>query len=349
MRVASAALLFLLLLSLGAIIFAGLMSKQFDSANNAGWVNGEDGIGFPDAGLAYVDSVVLPQSDRFTIDLTFTSSRPPAEGFSFILVLHDGRDRNQLVIGQWQSWIIVMNGNDYAHTRREPRLSFDLGELDSGKVELSLSSDPAGTSIAVNGLQLDAMESVMTLPQRPGRTTRLVLGNSVYARNPWSGTVHDIVIQPVGPDGDAVGPTLAMRSGLDWEIPESVIMLQRDILSIPHARGTSQSGFLYDVAINLAGFIPLGAILVALLSRTRFVSSRKSTRTDNRLRAYVPAILLALLAGAVISCAIEVAQAWLPARSSSLVDLLLNTLGATVGATAVALLLTRLQASRADS
>ena len=37
------------------------------------------------------------------------------ECFNFIFAIHNGSDRNQLLLGQWRSWIIAINGDDYDH------------------------------------------------------------------------------------------------------------------------------------------------------------------------------------------------------------------------------------------
>jgi len=75
------------------------------------------------------------------------------------------------------------------------------------------------------------------------------------------------------------------------------------------------SGF--DVAINLAGYVPLGALLVLLTMRTRL-------QTPSALGAIGWASLLSLV--------MEGLQSYLPQRVPSREDWLLNTAGAAVGA-----------------
>lgn len=73
----------------------------------------------------------------------------------------------------------------------------------------------------------------------------------------------------------------------------------------------------FDVASNLLGYVPLGALLAAGVLR----------QGGGRWAA----LLLALLAAAALSYALETLQHFLPRRVSSLVDWLLNCAGAALG------------------
>jgi glycopeptide antibiotics resistance protein len=74
-----------------------------------------------------------------------------------------------------------------------------------------------------------------------------------------------------------------------------------------------------DIIVNVLGFVPFGFFF--------FLHSQRSRPTQAAIN-----ILLVLLAGAAISLTIEVVQAWLPNRTSSVMDLLTNTTGALLGA-----------------
>lgn len=79
----------------------------------------------------------------------------------------------------------------------------------------------------------------------------------------------------------------------------------------------------FDVAINVAGYAPLGFLLVLALLRSGHERG---------------AVLLATLAGTALSLLMEYLQIYLPRRVSSNLDLLLNACGALVGACTAALL-----------
>ena len=77
-----------------------------------------------------------------------------------------------------------------------------------------------------------------------------------------------------------------------------------------------------DLVENIAGFIPLGFLAIAVLS----------TRKKNNY-FYTP-IVLAITLGALVSIAIETLQFfWVPGRYSSLYDLLANLTGTVIGIT----------------
>ena len=75
----------------------------------------------------------------------------------------------------------------------------------------------------------------------------------------------------------------------------------------------------FDVAINIVGYVPLGALLAWLALRTRH---------------RVPPAWLAVACGTLLSLLLETLQSYLPQRVASREDWLLNTLGTIVGALA---------------
>ena len=80
----------------------------------------------------------------------------------------------------------------------------------------------------------------------------------------------------------------------------------------------------FDVAANVAGYVPLGFLLALSFLRRgspRMAATSKST-----------AILVAALTAAVLSIAMEALQTYLPSRVPSNVDFVLNVTGALLGA-----------------
>lgn len=89
---------------------------------------------------------------------------------------------------------------------------------------------------------------------------------------------------------------------------------------------------LFDLAVNVLGYVPLGFLLAASFRPPRSVTS---------------AIVLATFAGALVSFVCEATQSFLPARIPSNLDLATNTLGALAGALAAMWLDRRLAGRRA--
>jgi len=95
--------------------------------------------------------------------------------------------------------------------------------------------------------------------------------------------------------------------------------ISKEHISLPKSEFTYRKSFFKDCIINFLGFIPFGFILSATLIKFEGTFEKHY-------------ILIAVLFCFAVSLIIEVFQAWIPSRSSSMLDLILNTLGALIGA-----------------
>jgi hypothetical protein len=163
------------------------------------------------------------------------------------------------------------------------------------------------------------------------------------------------------------GKALAVRDlgkgePADMVIPQYYAPYQRVYLGWDQD-WTKRSGDWLDLAVNILGFIPFGALLVFALGAKKCLSvlvpeclsdEKEGTRdqgvgTSNAKRQGperrkrqatsrkdVVAVILAVVVGFGVSFGIEYIQAYLPSRDSSLRDLFANTLGTALGAAAAA-------------
>ena len=109
----------------------------------------------------------------------------------------------------------------------------------------------------------------------------------------------------------------SVSSGPTLEIPASFDVPHKAILRSAFQEFDPSHHYLYDVLENIAGFIPLGAILCVYFSLTQPRSK---------------AVLYATLLGGSLSLTIEVLQAYIPRRTSGMTDIISNTLGTLIGA-----------------
>ena len=353
------------------ILFFGLWPKDFNFSNDVTWITEQPGIRFSGYGIAYTDPIKeLSKEDDsgengFSVEIVLKPASYHEDGFNFILALHNGKDSNQLLVGQWHSWIIVMNGDDYNHRRRTKRIAVKLAEVSPTTRFVTITTGKHGTSIYLDG-QLNRTKRDLTIKIPDGGKARLLLGNSVYGKASWKGDVYGVAFHRYTlTDQDVAmhfdnwvkhknflfamkykpfliysfdekgGKRVLDHSGgnYDLEIPSRMQILDKKILSLTWEQLNFDSGFIQDIIINFAGFIPLGFVLIATF-----------VKVGGSLKKY--GILITLVSGLTISLVIEILQAWIPSRSSDFLDLLLNTLGTLLGVMSYILLTIRGSSAR---
>jgi VanZ family protein len=179
----------------------------------------------------------------------------------------------------------------------------------------------------------------------------MVFGNSVTAKQSWVGqlyglALYDKVFSPNdvrlhfarwqrekrfphegGPHLLALytfeqkpDPGIVDQTGLNQplRLPGKPIVLRPTILSPPWKDFRPDRSLFVDAFKNFIGFIPLGVVLSGYLTYIPFLQAKFR-------------FTLILLLCFLISLMMEILQAWMPARSSSLLDLILNTVGSCLG------------------
>jgi len=354
---------FLLVLVTIATLWAGLDPKGYRFRNEVEWLEGRAGLRFGKFGRVHTEPFIdqsmatALNRDGFTLRMTIDPAVVSHGGFRTIACFHSVDAGSQLVVGQWRDFVIVMNGDDYNNKRRWPRVTADVSMFAQRPLMLEVVSTPHGTGLFLNGELVETNSRLhLKLPATPD-PGRLVLGNSVNASQPWTGEINflELLARPLTADeirardqNARVSVQLVADPGarpwLRFRFDEPGGNTVRNhgalaaTLSIPgplHALGTRalawapESGLpgralALDIALNFLGFLPFGAAVALVLMSTR----RSSLRV----------IVVAVLSGMLLSLVIELTQAWLPSRDSSLRDLLLNTVGTPFGAAGVVLI-----------
>ncbi|MFW2366016.1 MAG: VanZ family protein [Desulforhopalus sp.] len=337
------------------MLFFGLKSERWHVANNVHWIPDNSVLKIGNPGMAYVDDAfslkdIKPKGD-FTIHIGLSVEKSNRSGFRPILMLHDGDDHIQLAVWQWKSSVIVMNGDDYDHKKKWPRLTaVDVLTVDELSL-ITIAVSNGGSRLLVNGsIASENTNWKFTIPDSGGKL-RLVLGNSVYGKHGWEGQIHGLAIYKRGFSSAEAGYYFAhwlngkgfpsesdtdllllftFREGggglifdqssnsQSMHLPATPIQFEKNFLQPPHYSFTLNRGFFIDTIINLFGFIPFGAVLYCWLLNWQWLQLKSRVFT-------------VVLFSFCLSLSIEIFQGWLPDRSSSLLDLSLNTAGGWIG------------------
>mgnify|MGYP000542531213 CR=1 FL=1 len=339
---------------LALILYFGLHFKGASGANDVSWIGNRAGIHFGRNGVAHgtIRSRAVHRNDRLSPPFSISLAIQPGDSddghFRFLLLLHGGEDENQLVVGQWRRWLIIMNGDDYDYRRRRARIAVDILEPHKERC-VTITSGKDGTTVFVDGQRIKTKSDLHLKIPGGGEETQLVLGNSIYGRHPWEGNIYGLAIF----DRKLAEPVIAnhfhrwqqeqrfafalskntyglylfdegrgdrivdhARGQNDFVIPAKMTILTKEFLVLNP--GPADHRLYQDMVINLLGFIPMGFLLSALLWQVNYRHAKQR-------------LLVAMIACGAISLGIELAQAWIPSRSSQMSDLLLNTLGAGAG------------------
>jgi hypothetical protein len=339
------------------VLFFGLRGKGFHLSNDVSWLGDEPGIRFGRYGIAYatLDNAQIKKNlsevKAFSIEIAIKPEDFDLRGFNLILSLHAGKDSNQLIIGQWESSIIVMNGDDYSHERKTKRISTDIFSKPSKKLLMTITTGEEGTKIYIDGKLIEERpDLILDIPKE--NTLRVTLGNSVHGNASWRGEVYGLALygdrlvpetiqahfnawsnNKIFPFAKEESPILSFpfneRHGtetIDYvtgtqklNMPTRFHILEKRFLSLTWQDFKANKSFFQDFVINLLGFIPLTFVLCALFIQSGGVLQKK-------------AMLFSVALCFLTSLFIEIAQAWIPSRSSQSLDLMLNTVGALIGA-----------------
>jgi hypothetical protein len=249
---------------------------------------------------------------------------------------------------QYRDELLVRHdyGDDRNHVRT-PEIEIERAFTGVEPVDFMITSGPDGTVAYRNGLRVGASAHMkLSCADLSGQ---LVIGDSPVSYNPWVGTVLDLAIYNSGlkpqqrglngvTNGSQAGPPLPDERGLlahysfsersgqvvhnvagsapDLQIPRTFQITHKKLLILPWNEVRDKLG-LRDITINIVGFMPFGLVLLAYLEG---------------VKRWQRALTGTVLAGFAISLTIEILQAYLPSRTSGVLDIINNTLGTYLGA-----------------
>lgn len=340
------------------MFYAGLRPRGFRLLNDVSWIPAANGISFHKMGIAFTENPIpLPgrSLESASIELAIKLNEQPYSRMTTILYFWDDPCRETLELSQWRKTLIVRKR--FRHFIQDTNL--EIGKtIDNGKVHFVVitSRRGEGTAVYIDGVR-EVSSSLFTIFDRAGSLGRLTVGSSGDAQQRWNGdiyalSIYDRLLTPgevetrcrawndagrLPPAAGAIasyafdehdGNTVHDRAGKsgDLQIPDFLSIPQKRVLFMPWKDFRFSTSYLNDVVINLAGFVPFGFFFCALMISTGGAAARHR-------------LVWTVFVGFCISLLFEMVQVFIPTRSSQLMDLITNTLGAFIGAFAAAWLL----------
>jgi hypothetical protein len=351
------------MLMTAGLLFAGLWPLDFAPENRAYWLPDEEGLSFDGSGdrfkrsvggIAYASSpLVSPtpapsEKGAFTIEIVLKPAIEVTSGVPHILGFIESAGKEVFYLGQWKQSLIV---RWFGHHQSGELWMKEIGVRDAlqkGKTQkLTIASNQERTNVYLDGKPAKQFPGKVLIGEKESlRGYSVAVGNSKSVKSSWTGTIIALRLYERALSESEVSKDHDTRRGdshkegliadLDFDkhrgrlvpdlsgngnsvmIPERVMVVNR-ILAWPDWAIQKGSSPAKDILVNIFGFVPFGFL---------FAFWREQAQASRRWRS----CLLAVLIGTLISVVIEVTQAFIPARDSSIVDLMCNTGGAILGA-----------------
>lgn len=335
---------------LGCILLAGLWPFHAPK-NQVSWSSHGDGLFFGKYGsivsATSFRSTQLGPSRSCSVEIWLQSTRIHSSGTILAFYQPQGQVTTFSLRQSLGDLTLQSANNKYAGKAKRIRIYVDDVLSHPRPVFITISSNESSTSVFADGLIVRRFENFEI--SRQDLSGRLIVGNSPVTTDDWSGEVKGLAIydrelsanevlrhfanwtQNVQPDFPRSPSPVALYlfregngnkvhnqadSATDLLIPERFFVLSGQFLELPWDEFRPDRNYCKDVAINIAGFIPLGFFFYLYFSQLRGSEH--------------PAVITIAL-GFVVSLTIEVSQAFLPTRDSGMTDLITNTLGTALG------------------
>lgn len=303
--------------------------------NPVAWLGTKDGLQF--SGLSIARTTVPPSwmqsaigSGNIEINLRVAPSNRDQSGPARIFTVSRSHSQRNVTLAQ--------DGPDLVIWLRTPETNLD-GQPGLRVSDVFLSTDLVDVSVLVADWDLTVLINGQPRVRRHlgpssfenwDTSYRLALGNELDPDREWlislctrMRTPCGSILDPIVATSDRMWTGVVKKAEVRTDsgvvdyakpgqlvIPKNIWVLRKDPDLIPF-----RPFLIQDTLINLLGFIPFGFVLARSISGRLWLT-----------------IALAALGGLVCSLGLETAQLFLPARTASSSDVLLNTAGSVLGA-----------------
>jgi hypothetical protein len=296
---------------------AGLYPFQWQwptfEANNSVVRTSGHMLRFPAPGIAFTSEVPewLPQAIRsgsMEVTLEVHPIGEPPVKTTRIFTISDAPNARNLTIDQQYDDLIIRTVTTPRGTNIPNAYRVENIFSTPGWHHIVLKITASQLLVDVDAQRMLTVTLTKNLFQWWSRNCRLALGNEFIYNRSWLGEIRQARVTVAGTSIDYLAPGMLIT-------PSHYSVRRHDSkIFLPFTSNKPVTeGSVLDWIINFLGFIPLGAWIV-LLRRPR------------------PSLLVATATCAGLSLCIETLQIFLAGRSSSLGDLLLNTLSGAIGA-----------------
>ncbi len=343
------------------ILIAGLWPFEFKPLNSIRRLQNNDGILLAGNNLIIEENTIFNPvllsyhngAGILTLEIKLRPSSATNNRFSSILCFYDNKDPLLFMLAKWKSGLILRrrllntSGSYVYHETGISNVLFqDLTRF------ITVTMDETGATVYFDGKKSAVFPGFIFNPKREDLSnTRIMVGNDPRVSVPWEGEINGLAIYqsalnardisvhylkwssndytylsqengiialyPMNEEsGQIIRNIITNRNNLI--IPKHLVALKKSILSKPWVNFWKDHNFYYDLILNIIGFIPLGFFLQAL-----FISNFRKTKLKYSI--------FSILIGSCVSLSIELIQVYMPARTSSLTDLICNILGTILG------------------
>ncbi len=333
------------------IFLAGLWPLNFFQQNSVSWLHEKDGVALQRYGIIYSKDLIgndIFKGNEITVELVLHTRE---ESGCRILSWYDTETGfEDLIIRQWKSHLIIHCRNSNSHNiEKYKKIGFRYALPIDSTVFVTITSDEISTTVYFNGKLKRTDKNFALAADNRLSGKQLILGNDPTGKSHWIGDISGCAIYNKSLPGDQVlenyikwkqngaipvqegqvmhylfdehaGSVIANTVSSDYSlvIPKYLHILRRDILTLSWKQFHFKRSTILDIFLNILGFIPLGFFFALYVSETKSTSKRTIYLTT-------------LLTGFGVSLIIEILQTSLPSRSSSMLDLILNTAGTCIG------------------
>jgi hypothetical protein len=338
---------FICLILLCGVLYAGLHPFHAP-ANQVAWVANADAVRFGDYGtILSSGSFPPPAFGGAERSIEIWAQPGLVEDSNTLVAFYAPARLRQLSLTQAESDLeIRIQSSSAWRSAKTERINIADAFRDGKSAFWTVTFGQSGTAIYRDGALVRRSSLKLSSSEFSGQ---LVVGNSPIFSDSWSGVLRGLAIYDIALDGAQVGrhyaswtkgeaPALTpddacialylfnehagrvvhnrVRSENNLYIPPKYLVLRQTVLDPVWRAFNWSRGFWKDAFINVAGFIPFGYFFCAYFAARGLG---------------LPALRASAL-GAAVSVSIELTQASLPTRDSSMSDLINNILGSVLGA-----------------